>query len=76
MKAHRKTVAGFAAAVAMVAIGGGIAAAHAIGSASSVVPFVQGPAPAIATPAPNNGPDIPGQPDLPEAGDMPDGPGQ
>ena len=60
----------------MVGIGGGIAVAHATGSASPVVPFVQGPAPAIPTPEPSNGPDIPGQPDLPEVGDIPDAPGQ
>ena len=76
VKAQRKTVAGFAAAAAIVGIGGGFAAAHAIGGASPVVTFVQGPAPAIATPGPSNGPDVPGQPDLPEPGDVPDAPGQ
>jgi hypothetical protein len=76
VKTRQKMIAGFAAAAAVLGIGGAIAAAHAIGDASTAAPLVQGPAPAAPAPDHSNGPDVPGQPDLPEPGDAPDAPGQ
>jgi hypothetical protein len=63
MNSRQKVGAGIAAAAVLLAVGGGIAAAQ------------SGSAPAPHSPV-VNGPDVPGQPDLPEPGDTPDGPGQ
>jgi hypothetical protein len=62
MNTTQKIVAGCALGAALLGIGGGIAAAD-----------PSGPAP---QPPGVNGPDVPGQPDLPEPGDVPDAPGQ
>jgi hypothetical protein len=70
MKTRQKMIAGFATAAVVLGVGGGIVAMHAVGNAWPSA--VQGPTPAV----PGNGPDIPGQPDLPEPGDAPDAAGQ
>jgi hypothetical protein len=78
MITRHKIGAAFAVAALMLGIGGGIAAAHTMGSAVPQTPAVQGPAngPAVDVPEPGDVPDMPGQPDLPEPGDVPDAPGQ
>jgi hypothetical protein len=63
MNTRQKIGAGIAAAAVLLGVGGGIAAA-----APVAAPMPQSPA--------VNGPDVPGQPDLPEPGDVPDVPGQ
>lgn len=63
MNTRQKIGTGIAAAVVLLGVGGGIAAAY---PKSDTVPQ----SPVV------NGPDIPGQPDLPEPGDVPDAPGQ
>jgi hypothetical protein len=72
MNARHKLIAGIAAGAAFLSIGGGIAAAHTVSSTPPQAPIVQGPTPSVPVPEPSNGPDIPGQPDLPEPGDVPD----
>jgi hypothetical protein len=62
---NRQKIAVSAAVVAVVlGVGGGIAAVHSFAT-SPQAPTVQGPSD-----------DVPGHPDLPEPGDLPDGPRQ
>jgi hypothetical protein len=70
MNARQKVFTGIAVSVAIFGIAGGVAAAHTFG-----VPPSQMPAAPVPTAEPINGQDIPGQPDLPEPGDIPDAPG-
>ena len=63
MIARHRLAAAFAVAAVILGIGGGIVATHAVGSAAPQAPAVQGP---------DNGPTA----DLPEPGDVPDGPGE
>jgi hypothetical protein len=63
MIARHKLAAAFAVAAVIFGIGGGIVATHAVGNAGPPAPAVQGP---------NNSPAV----DLPEPGDVPDGPGE
>ena len=63
MIARHKLAAAFAVAAVILGIGGGIVATHAVGTAAPQTPAVQGP---------DNGPVV----DLPEPGDVPDGPGE
>jgi hypothetical protein len=58
MEARHRVAAGCAAAMVLLGVGGGIAVAQTGG------PVPQSPA--------VNGPDVPGQPDVPEPGDTPD----
>jgi hypothetical protein len=62
MSNRHKIIAALAAGAVTAGIGAGIAAAHPNGPAAPQAPTVQGP---------NNGPV-----DLPEPGDVPDGPGE
>jgi hypothetical protein len=70
MSPRQKVGIAFAIAAVMTGIGGGIAAAH-----SMSAPAPQGPALNAPANDPVDPPDAPGQPDLPEPGDVPDGPG-
>ncbi len=63
MSKRFKIAVGCAGTAVLLGVGGGIAVALPTGA-----PVPQAPA--------VNGPDIPGQPDLPEPGDVPDGPGE
>lgn len=63
MIARHKLAAAFAVAAVIFGIGGEIVATHTVGNAGPPAPVVQGP---------DNGPAV----DLPEPGDVPDGPGQ
>jgi hypothetical protein len=63
MQTRHKVVAATVLAIATAGIGAGIAAAHPSTNPVPQAPVVQGP-------------DVPGQPDLPEPGDVPDAPGQ
>jgi hypothetical protein len=63
MITRHKFAAALAVAAVILGIGGGIVATHAVGGASPQGPAVQGP---------QNGPVV----DLPEPGDVPDGPGE
>jgi hypothetical protein len=63
MIARHKIAAAVAVTAVILGIGGGIVATHALGGATPPSPAVQGP---------NNGPVV----DLPEPGDVPDGPGE
>jgi hypothetical protein len=64
VKQRHKIAAVFVGAAVLLGAAGGVAAAH---------PMLTQPVPAPAvTDQPNNGPDTPGVPDLPEPGDTPD----
>jgi hypothetical protein len=63
MQTRRKVIAALAMAIAIAGIGAGIAAADPSMSRVPRAPVVQGP-------------DVPGQPDSPEPGDVPDASGR
>jgi hypothetical protein len=70
MKKSQKLAVGFGAAAVLLGGAGAVAAANTIGG---------GPAPqgqALVTDQPGTGPETPGQVEVPEPGDTPDGPGQ
>jgi hypothetical protein len=63
MKRRHKIAVIFAAAAALLGVGGAVAAAH---------PVQTRPQTPVVTDQPNDGPDTPGVPDVPEPGDTPD----
>jgi hypothetical protein len=66
---QKLAVAGYVALAIAAGFGGGIAAAH---HNDGPWQIHLGPAPSAPATEPSNAPDVPGQPDTPESGDVPD----